>query len=114
MTPEKIYIEEGCSEPKVGFVSPAWDKPKETAKTIEYIRADVVRETVETAEDHAYLGGSYYERENILKKLELLHSAEGEASCDPIHNPQSPLIKNIFEFFKENFNIYLIIINSIK
>lgn len=95
MTPEKIYIEEGCSEPKVGFVSPAWDKPKETAKTIEYIRADVVRETVETAEDHAYFGGSYYEREAIVKKLELLHSAEGEASCDPYDEHQNGIIAGI-------------------
>lgn len=42
MMPDKVYLEEGCSVPVVGFVSPAWNNPKDKENTVEYLRKDAL------------------------------------------------------------------------
>lgn len=44
MTPDKVYLQEGFSVPVVGFVSPAWNNPKDKENTVEYIRKDALME----------------------------------------------------------------------
>lgn len=62
MMPDKVYLEEGCSVPVVGFVSPAWDNPKDKENTVEYIRKDVVE---------LILRGALYPQD-ALNKIQLL------------------------------------------
>lgn len=62
MMPDKVYLEEGCSVPVVGFVSPAWDNPKDKENTVEYIRKDVV---------DLILRGALYPQD-ALNKIQLL------------------------------------------
>lgn len=47
MMPDKVYLEEGCSVPVVGFVSPAWNNPKDKENTVEYIRKDALLKKLE-------------------------------------------------------------------
>lgn len=42
MMPDKVYLEGGCSVPVVGFVSPAWNNPKDKENTVEYLRKDAL------------------------------------------------------------------------
>ena len=42
MIPDKVYLEERCSVPVVGFVSPAWNNPKDKENAVEYIRKDAL------------------------------------------------------------------------
>lgn len=49
MMPDKVYLEEGCSVPVVGFVSPAWNNPKDKENTVEYIRKEVVEHIIRVA-----------------------------------------------------------------
>ena len=42
MLPDKVYLEEECSVPVVGFVSPAWNNPKDKESTAEYIRKEAL------------------------------------------------------------------------
>lgn len=44
MMPDKVYLEEGCSVPVVGFISPAWNNPKDLENPIEFIRKDKILE----------------------------------------------------------------------
>lgn len=62
MMPDKVYLEEGCSVPVVGFVSPAWNNPKDKENTVEYIRKDVVE---------LILRGALYPQD-ALNKIQLL------------------------------------------
>ena len=48
MMPDKVYLEEGCSVPVVGFVSPAWNSPKDKENTVEYIRKDALLEWIKS------------------------------------------------------------------
>lgn len=46
MMPDKVYLEEGCSVPVVGFVSPAWNNPRDKKNTVEYIRKEVLEHII--------------------------------------------------------------------
>ena len=65
-TPDKIYVREYPD----GSFNPAWEsKRKDDPTTLfhEYIRKDIVDETIKTAEDHAYFAGQENLREKLLK-----------------------------------------------
>ncbi len=49
MMPDKVYLQDGCSVPVVGFVSPAWNNPKDKENTVEYIRKEVVEHIIRGA-----------------------------------------------------------------
>lgn len=84
--PDKIYLQtcgdcpglecESCQFQDLVEVSWCEDKIFDTDK--EYIRKDIVDETIQTAEDHAYFAGKEKLREELLewaeaKKSELLN-----------------------------------------
>lgn len=49
--PDKIYLQEGCSVPVVGFVGPAWNNPKDKENTVEYIRKEALLEWLNDVEN---------------------------------------------------------------
>ncbi len=60
--PDKIYIPN-----KIDFVSATILKTKNAPDDIEYIRKDIVDETIKTAEDHAFFAGVEKFREKMLE-----------------------------------------------
>ena len=58
--PNKIYLNKIHPEPY-------WFNDKQLDSDVEYIRKDIVNETIKTAEDHAYFAGQEKFREKLLK-----------------------------------------------
>lgn len=68
--PDKIYVSidtpiEKRRIPK--FVGLAWTEEDNSYEQVEYIRKDVVDETIKSAEDHAYFAGQEKLREKLLE-----------------------------------------------
>ena len=68
MMPDKVYLEEGCSVPVVGFVSPSWNNPKDKENTVEYIRKNALLEWLEDMRfmANSERAGAY---QNVIDKL---------------------------------------------
>lgn len=62
--PKKIYIQTNAGE---AFSSKWTTIPFRDFENTEYIRKDIVDETIKTAEDHAYFAGQEKFREKLLK-----------------------------------------------
>ena len=60
MAPDKIYLNRRHPEP-------FWFKDKQIDSDVEYIRKDIVDETIKTAEDHAYFAGQEKFREKLIE-----------------------------------------------
>ena len=58
--PDKIYLNRRHPEP-------FWFKDKQIDSDVEYIRKDIVDETIKTAEDHAYFAGQEKFREKLIE-----------------------------------------------
>ena len=62
--PDKIYIQTNAGE---AFSSKWTTIPFRDFENTEYIRKDIVDETIKTAEDHSYFAGQEKFREKLLK-----------------------------------------------
>lgn len=64
MTPDKVYVKKEKNN-VVYSLSVQYDNGG-----VEYIRKDIVDETIKTAEDHAYFAGQEKFREKLIKWLD--------------------------------------------
>ncbi len=62
--PDKIYIQTNAGE---AFSSKWTTIPFRDFENTEYIRKDIVEETIKTAEDHAYFAGQEKFREKLIE-----------------------------------------------
>jgi hypothetical protein len=62
--PDKIYIQTNAGE---AFSSKWTTIPFRDFENTEYIRKDIVEETIKTAEDHAYFAGQEKFREELME-----------------------------------------------
>lgn len=82
MVTDKIYISSNDPSLERGFVTGCIEKMK--SDDLEYIRKDIVDETIKTAEDHAYFAGQEKFREKLLEWVkEKLEDLKDLLDTDP-------------------------------
>ena len=86
MKPDKIYVRVGTLSSNGSaeeYVLPEWYEMPHIGR-IEYIRKDIVDETIKTAEDHAYFAGQEKFREKLIEwAKEKLEDLKGLLDTDP-------------------------------
>lgn len=94
--PDKIYVAESLIKTLYGN---EWSPtPYMSRENTEYIRKDVVDETIKTAEDHAYFAGQEKLREKLMewaKELKFLVKDEPGASFKGTEVVINEVIKKI-------------------
>lgn len=90
--PKEIFIAE---TPDKLIWSDDPEKLKPYINVYRYLRKDVVDETIETAEDHAYFAGKEKLREELLEKLSVAY----DIACNNTYDGPNA-IKDLIESFK--------------
>lgn len=97
--PDKIYLygDATHSEPnqRYGYEPRTGKYRGWSILSVPYIREDVVAETIQTAEDHAYFAGKEKLREELLEKLSLAY----DTACSNVYDGPD-VIKDLIESLK--------------
>lgn len=99
MIPDKIYISEYNTNVETGYFS----RNKDNVFTQEYIRKDIIDETIKSAEDHAYFAGQEKFREKLLEWVKN-KITEAEIAMDTADDPAIWGQKNAFKQVLDKLN----------
>ena len=94
--PDKIYLQHNITTDLYDEFWPEWfEGTNHPDRDICYIRKDIVDETIQTAEDHAYFAGKEKMREELLERVRL---AYGKLSMNPFD------VQDVFEELIDKLN----------